>query len=249
MDLKEIINFIKEHKKAIILGFIFLIVIIPATIYLLLLLPIPTNNSTDDGWLSFWGSFLGGMFGGIGTLIALVITTIHADKQQNKNLQETQRIQNENNRFIHKKDYLEDVKRNKPMLILNEIDIGDTYVNEVRFPIGFVDFHSAELFEIQNVGLGVAKNISITFVLSNGSKYSSDYFNIIPKDRILKKYYIRGEFDKDSGPQIRKIILTYRDIFENIYFTIYTIEIYEQNRTWYFKINKVEFDQKIGDIS
>lgn len=96
MNIKEMWDLIKTYKKAFMICILVLIVVIPVCIYLLLWAPIPTNNSDDNGWLSFWGSFLGGMFGEAGTLIAVIITTTQARRHQVENLNESIKIQKEN---------------------------------------------------------------------------------------------------------------------------------------------------------
>lgn len=105
MNVEEIWKSVKTHKKVFIIGILVLVLIIPCLIYLLLWMPIPTNNSDDNGWLSFWGSFLGGMFGGVGTLIAVYIT-----------VQQTRKIESENRNQIYISNINEEIKDYSTML-------------------------------------------------------------------------------------------------------------------------------------
>ncbi len=195
----------------------------------------------------FFGSYLGGIFGGIGTLVAVVITTRQARKHQEENLRETRRIQDENNQYIHTKDYLEDVKRNKPLLIFNERDLSTIYPLEYRLAIGKVNINHVELFEIQNVGLGIATDICIYFELCDGRNNEVIYKNIFTKDKIIKNYstFTPEFFDENIEGKIREIKIKYKDIFGNNYTTFYSIEEYTTEGVHYLKVGQVKLEQKL----
>ncbi|MBW6410168.1 hypothetical protein [Clostridium weizhouense] len=180
------------------------------------------------------GCLLGGVVGGTGTLIAVVIST-----------EETRKIQQENKKAIMYKDYLEDVKRNKPILILKEQDLGNDYVKEVRFSVGTIYNTNVNLYEIKNVGIGIAKDIKISVITKNNSNISEFYINLLEKDGVIKDYSIRSSQGNRIEGIVEKIKIECKDIFDNLYCTIYDVEEFKIQHQVYLKITKIEHNKKI----
>ncbi|AOR25058.1 hypothetical protein [Clostridium taeniosporum] len=180
------------------------------------------------------GCLSGGFVGGIGTLIAVVITT-----------EETRKIQQENKKNIMDKDYFEDVKRNKPILILKEQDLGTDYAKEVRFNIGTIHNTDVNLKEIKNVGIGIAKDIKISLITKNNSNISDFYINLLEKDGIIREYSIKNSQGNRMEGNVEKIKIECKDIFDNLYCTIYDVEEFKIKYKVYLKITKIQHNKKI----
>ncbi len=222
---------------------IYLIIVLAILVVLPLLIEklIVNNNylskASNDGWIAFLGSYIGGIIGGMGTLIAMIVTT-----------RETRRIQRKNEEYIIKKDYLEDVKRNKPLLMIKEVDEGSRWISESRFNIGRVDLYSIILFEIKNVGLGIAKDITFRSKSKNKIEYS--YNNVLLNgdsivDLSINFYY----FDMEEVYNNKEtLIISYRDIFDNLYSIEYDIMINKFNDSDYLKILRLNIEGN-GNIS
>lgn len=216
--------------------YIIIIIVVILIILPLLIEKFIVNNeflskASNDGWIAFLGSYIGGIIGGMGTLIAMVVTT-----------RETRSIQRKNEEYIFKREHLEDVKRNKPLLMLKEMDAGTKWRSEVRFNIGMVDTYSLILFEIKNVGLGIAKDI--TFKSKSKNKIEYSYNNVLLNGDSIVNLSIYGcYFDKDAVYNNEEtLIISYRDIFDNLYSVEYDIMINNFDDINYLKISRFNIE-------
>ena len=211
--------------------YIIIIIVVILIILPLLIEKFIVNNeflskASNDGWIAFLGSYIGGIIGGMGTLIAMVVTT-----------RETRRIQRKNEEYIAKREHQEDVKRNKPILMLKEMDAGTKWRSEVRFNIGIVDTYSLILFEIKNVGLGIAKDITFKF---KDIEYS--YNNILANGDSIVRLSIYYSFYKEITYDNETLIISYRDIFDNLYSVEYHIMINNFDNINYLKISRFNIE-------
>ncbi|MDR5588909.1 MULTISPECIES: hypothetical protein [Clostridium] len=220
----------KDKVKKYLITFVIIIVLVILCIFLLWI----SKGGDYKLYYSTIGCLLGGFVGGTGTLIAVVITT-----------EETRKIQQENKKAIMYKEYLEDVKRNKPILILKEQDLGNDYVKEVRFSIGTIYNTNVNLHEIKNVGIGIAKDIKISAITKNNSNISEFYINLLEKDGVLKEYLITNSQENRMEGNVEKIEIECKDIFDNLYWTIYDVEEFKIQHQVYLKITKIKHNKKI----
>lgn len=88
MDYKNILKWIKNNRKLLIVSSIMIVVtvlVIPLLVNGLLTSSISApfiNNTTNSDWLGFWGSYLGAIFGGIATLLGVKLTIDKMDEQK-----------------------------------------------------------------------------------------------------------------------------------------------------------------------
>lgn len=186
-------------------------------------------------------SFLGAIIGGVVTLIALWVST-----------NETRKIQQENREYILKKDYLDDIKKNKPLLTFKEREKNKEFNYQVRCSIGEYEYDYICIYNIKNVGLGVAKDIEIMLYIKEKNDFiCKKYPNFIQAGEEVKDlsielreeytFIIMGELDMS-----KPIILKYRDIFDNQYTVKYYIShgIFQQYLK-YINIKSVEIEENI----
>lgn len=179
-------QFFIDHKEYIIKSSI-IICALPMIVYILVITPFPpSGNIGRDSWVGFFGSYLGGLLGGIGTLLAVIITTNQTRDIQEENKEETRSIQEENKREMARLNYLEVVKRNKPLVIAEEKDSGSLNGESIRFNIGQANDQNVYLIKITNSGEGLAKNITIEMAKTSGKIVKYRLPNLLQKEKVLK---------------------------------------------------------------
>ncbi|OAA91243.1 hypothetical protein [Clostridium ljungdahlii] len=187
------------------------------------------NGQSYSDWYNFLGGFVGGAIGGIATLIAIVIST-----------SETRKIQKQNESNMQNRYKMDNIKANKPLLMLKEMDNGTGYAPGCRLYIAqfYVNDPNIIICEMVNVGVGVAKNIDISISLLDRNQAFVHCTNLLIKGKSITNIRLECERNKQIDYS-KPLEIKYEDIFGNLYSTLYEIESFDlENKSLKYIRNK-----------
>lgn len=236
--LKKIVEVAKKIKKSQ-LGIIVLVYVL-FSICFVGVVKWPYPNLTYPEWDNFLACFCGGAIGGLATLIAVYVTI----KETRKIQDETRKMQEETNKEIRRSQYLEEVRRNKPLLLLEEFLTEGILKMEVRYNIGRDNGNTISIQKLSNVGMGIAKDIKISGKLKNGQEWYVENTNILMSKSSKESLYSDVGYDVEIDYS-KPLKITYTDVFGNLYSTIYYIDNFEHKYTKYIKIKSIYFEEEI----
>lgn len=166
------------------------------------------SGASNDGWISFYGGIIGGVLGGIGTIIAVLITTIQAKNHQNENLIETRSIQAENNKQIlisNANEIIKDIREKivslkecEYILAKHEVQVIIDIEKKENIQLTECINSAKEICHLYDYFMKICGNIGTEEMLINDDRILRQLINYQSVVNDILKYYIENVNNMDD---------------------------------------------------